>query len=44
MEKEMKIATKAVHAGDRAKTGDRIPSTTPIYTASTYFYDTTAAA
>jgi cystathionine gamma-synthase/methionine-gamma-lyase len=42
VEKEINIATKAVHAGDRRRPGDCIPSTTPIYTASTYFYDTTA--
>ena len=39
----MKPETKAVHCGDRRlKTGDYIPVTTPIYTASTYFYDSTA--
>ena len=35
----MKPETKAVHAGDRRKAGDFTPVTTPIYTASTYFYD-----
>jgi cystathionine gamma-synthase/methionine-gamma-lyase len=35
----MKIQSKAVHAGDRKKTGSHIPSTTPIYTASSFFYD-----
>lgn len=35
----MKIHTKAVHAGDRKKQGDFIPVTTPIYTASSYTYD-----
>ena len=35
----MKIHTKAVHAGDRKKTGPHIPVTTPIHTASSYFYD-----
>jgi cystathionine gamma-synthase/methionine-gamma-lyase len=35
----MKIDTKAVHAGDRKKAGEHIPVTTPIYTASSYFYD-----
>jgi cystathionine gamma-synthase/methionine-gamma-lyase len=36
----MKPETKAVHWGDRRqKTGGFTPSTTPIYTASTYFYD-----
>src|SRR5688572_19460349 len=38
----MKIDTTAVHAGDRKKLADHVPSTTPIYTASTFFYDTTA--
>ena len=36
----MKIHTKAVHAGDRKKPGAHVPVTTPIYTASSYFYDT----
>ncbi len=35
----MKIETKAVHAGDRKKAGPYIPVTTPIYTASSYFYE-----
>lgn len=35
----MKIETKAVHVGDRKKADAGIPSTTPIYTASSYFYD-----
>ena len=35
----MKIETQAVHAGDRKKPGPAIPVTTPIYTASSYFYD-----
>jgi cystathionine beta-lyase/cystathionine gamma-synthase len=35
----MKIHTQAVHAGDRKKSGGHVPSTTPIYTASSYFYD-----
>jgi len=35
----VKIETKAVHAGDRKKAGPHVPSTTPIYTASTYFYE-----
>jgi cystathionine beta-lyase/cystathionine gamma-synthase len=38
----MKIETKVVHAGDRkpdpAKPGGPIPSTTPIYNATTYIY------
>lgn len=37
----MNIASKAVHAGDRKRRGSHVPSTTPIYTASTYFYETT---
>ena len=36
----MKIDSKAVHAGDRKKPGDSVPSTIPIYTASTYTYET----
>ena len=39
MEKKVKIHTRAVHAGDRKKTGRHIPVTTPIYTASSFFYD-----
>ncbi len=35
----MKIQTKAVHAGDRKKAGSHVPVTTPIYTASSYFYE-----
>jgi len=35
----VKIQTKAVHAGDRKKAGVQVPSTTPIYTASSYFYE-----
>src|SRR5262245_48871107 len=35
----MKFESKTVHAGDRKKPGSFIPSTTPIYTASTFFYD-----
>ena len=35
----MKIHTKAVHTGDRKKPGTHIPVTTPIHTASSYFYD-----
>jgi cystathionine beta-lyase/cystathionine gamma-synthase len=37
----MKFETKVVHSGDRKRTPPRaIPSTTPIYLSSTYFYDT----
>jgi cystathionine beta-lyase/cystathionine gamma-synthase len=35
----MKRETKLIHTGDRKKPGDFIPSATPIYTASSYFYD-----
>ena len=35
----MKIHTKAVHVGDRKKAGPHIPVTTPIHTASSYFYE-----
>src|SRR5688572_10225775 len=38
----MQIHTKAVHAGDRKKPGAAIPTSTPIYTASTYAYETIA--
>jgi len=42
----MKIETKAVHAGDRKSNpnapGTFIPVTTPIYTAASYVYDSTA--
>ncbi|MCZ2077352.1 MAG: PLP-dependent aspartate aminotransferase family protein [Bryobacterales bacterium] len=37
----MKLETLAVHAGDRKKPGPQVPVTTPIHTATTYFYDTT---
>ena len=35
----MDIFSKAVHAGDRKKPGPAIPTTTPIYMASSYTYD-----
>jgi cystathionine beta-lyase/cystathionine gamma-synthase len=35
----MKFQSKTVHSGDRRKAGEFIPVTTPIYTASSYFYD-----
>lgn len=42
----MKIETKAIHAGDRkadpAKPGAFVPVTTPIYTAASYIYESTA--
>ncbi len=34
----MKIHTKAVHAGDRRDSGSHVPVTTPIHTATSYFY------
>jgi cystathionine beta-lyase/cystathionine gamma-synthase len=42
MEKEMKLATRAVHAGDRKRNpavNGSVPATTPIYTASSWFYN-----
>jgi cystathionine beta-lyase/cystathionine gamma-synthase len=42
----MKIETKVVHAGDRKRNpeapGSFVPSSTPIYTATTYLYEDTA--
>ena len=42
----MKIETKAVHKGDRKRNPDApgafVPSSTPIYTATTYLYEDTA--
>ncbi len=35
----MKIHTKAVHTGDRKKPGPAVPTTTPIYTATTFAYE-----
>ena len=35
----MQIHSKAVHAGDRKKLGPHIPTSTPIYTASSYVYE-----
>jgi cystathionine gamma-synthase/methionine-gamma-lyase len=37
--KTMKIQTQAVHAGDRGKAAAHIPVTTPIHTATSYFYE-----
>jgi cystathionine beta-lyase/cystathionine gamma-synthase len=37
----VKIHTQAVHAGDRRKAPGAVPVTTPIYTASSFFYETT---
>jgi len=38
----MKLSTRAVHAGDRKRTGAWTPVTTPIHTAVTYYYDDAA--
>jgi cystathionine beta-lyase/cystathionine gamma-synthase len=38
----MKLNTRAVHAGDRKHNGSWVPITTPIHTATTYFYDDAA--
>jgi cystathionine gamma-synthase/methionine-gamma-lyase len=38
----VRIETQAVHAGDRKKLGPYIPVTTPVYTAATYIYESTA--
>ena len=35
----MKFESKTVHAGDRRKSGNFVPVTTPIYTAASYFYE-----
>ncbi len=37
--KTNKPASLAVHAGDRKKPGEYIPSTTPIYASSSFFYE-----
>jgi cystathionine beta-lyase/cystathionine gamma-synthase len=37
----MKLNTRAVHAGDRKRSGSWTPVTTPIHTAVSYFYDDT---
>jgi cystathionine beta-lyase/cystathionine gamma-synthase len=47
MEKEISLNTRAVHTGDRKRTGAQrsaswVPVTTPIHTAVSYFYDDTA--
>jgi cystathionine gamma-synthase/methionine-gamma-lyase len=38
----LKIHTKAVHAGDRKRAGGHVPVTTPIHTATSYFYESMA--
>jgi cystathionine gamma-synthase/methionine-gamma-lyase len=38
----LKIHTKAVHAGDRKSAGAHVPVTTPIHTATSYFYESMA--
>ena len=35
----MKIQSKAIHSGDRKKSGPYVPVTTPIYTATSFTYD-----
>ena len=35
----MNIHTKAVHSGDRKRAGTHVPVTTPIHTATSYFYE-----
>jgi cystathionine beta-lyase/cystathionine gamma-synthase len=35
----MKLDTIAVHAGDRKRTGSFVPATTPIFSASSFFYN-----
>jgi cystathionine gamma-synthase/methionine-gamma-lyase len=37
-----KLHTRAIHAGDRKRNGSWIPVTTPIHTATSYFYRETA--
>ncbi len=39
MEKKVKPHTKAVHAGDRKREGRYVPVSTPIHTASSFFYE-----
>jgi len=36
---KVKLHTRAIHVGDRKRTGSWIPVTTPIHTATSYFYD-----
>ncbi|MBV8732889.1 MAG: aminotransferase class I/II-fold pyridoxal phosphate-dependent enzyme [Acidobacteriia bacterium] len=35
----MKLHTKVVHSGDRKRPGPHVPVTTPIHTATSYFYE-----
>jgi cystathionine gamma-synthase/methionine-gamma-lyase len=35
----MRIESKAVHTGERKRTGTSVPVTTPIYTAASYVYE-----
>lgn len=39
MEAKVNLHTRAVHSGDRKRTGSWVPVTTPIHTATSYFYD-----
>lgn len=36
---KVKLQTAAIHAGDRKRMGSWIPATTPIHTATSFFYD-----
>jgi len=36
---QLRFATRAVHAGERPTPRDFVPTTTPIYTASTFLYE-----
>ncbi len=40
--KKVSLNTRAVHAGDRKRTGSYVPVTTPIHTAVSYFYNDVA--
>jgi cystathionine beta-lyase/cystathionine gamma-synthase len=42
MEKKMKLETRAIHSGDRRRTGTFVPVTTPIHTATSFFYNDVA--
>jgi cystathionine gamma-synthase/methionine-gamma-lyase len=42
MEEEVRLHTRAIHVGDRKRTASWIPVTTPIHTATSYFYNETA--
>src|SRR3954453_22411648 len=42
MEEKVNLQTRAIHVGDRKRTGSWVPVTTPIHTAVSYFYDDAA--